>query len=193
MILREKIPLFSPYIFPHLINGTFFAMGEYPIIDELGHRMDRIGLNPHEQAWYVLLCENNNTEKQTFDSHCLSCLFIKRPNSVQLIMFLSLSRNPTIYNIIHWFAGTNDSSTKCLMLQVLFFFIISCKILCRNPFNLYFYKITKIKIKSFECPKSIKNYKKKIFGTSNAWSTSFLSHRPSKPAYYIVDCRIFDP
>ena len=54
--------------------------------------MDKIGLNPHGQALYVLLCENNNTEKQTFDSHCLSCLFIKRPNSVQLIMFLSLSR-----------------------------------------------------------------------------------------------------
>ena len=27
---------------------------------------------------------------------------------------------------------------------------------------------------------------------SDAWSTSPLSHRPSKPAYYIVDCRIFE-
>ena len=55
-------------------------------------KLGYIGLNPHEQALYVLLCENNNTEKQTFDSHCLSCLFIKRPNSVGLIMFLYLSR-----------------------------------------------------------------------------------------------------
>ena len=47
-----------------------------------------------------------------------------------------------------------------------------------------------MKIKSFECPKSIRNYEKKILGTSDAWSTSCLSHRPSKPAYYIVDCRI---
>ena len=47
-----------------------------------------------------------------------------------------------------------------------------------------------MKIKSFECPKSIRNYEKKILGTSDAWSTSRLSHRPSKPAYYIVDCRI---
>ena len=29
-----------------------------------------------------------------------------------------------------------------------------------------------------------------ILGTSDAWSTSRLSHRPSKPAYYIVDCQI---
>ena len=34
--------------------------------------------------------------------------------------------------------------------------------------------------------------KKKILETSAAWSTSRLSHRPSKPAYYIVDCQIFN-
>ena len=34
--------------------------------------------------------------------------------------------------------------------------------------------------------------KKKILGTSDTWSTSRLSHRPSDPAYYIVDCRISD-
>ena len=55
--------------------------------------------------------------------------------------------------------GTNESSTKRLMFQALFFFMISCKNLCKNPSNLFsyfFYKIAKIKIKSFECPKSIK-------------------------------------
>ena len=69
------------------------------------------------------------------------------------------------YNtLVRWADGTNDSSTKRLMFQVLFFFIKSCKILCKNPFNLFFlffYKITKMKIKSFECPKSIRNYEKK--------------------------------
>ena len=35
--------------------------------------------------------------------------------------------------------GTNKSLTKCLMFQVLFFFMISCKILCKNPFNLFSY------------------------------------------------------
>ena len=47
-----------------------------------------------------------------------------------------------------------------------------------------------MKIKSFECPKSIRNYEKKnILGTSDAWRTSRL---PSKPAYYIVDYRILN-
>ena len=45
------------------------------------------------------------------------------------------------------------SLTKRLMFQVLFFFIISCKILWKNPFN-FFFNFTKIKINSFECPKS---------------------------------------
>ena len=48
-----------------------------------------------------------------------------------------------------------------------------------------------MKIKSFECSKSKRNYEKKILGMSDAWSTSRLSYRPSEPAYYIVDCQIF--
>ena len=31
-----------------------------------------------------------------------------------------------------------------------------------------------------------------ILGTSDSWLTSHLSHRPSKPAYHIVDWRILD-
>ena len=38
-----------------------------------------------------------------------------------------------------------------------------------------------------------RNYEKKIIlGTSDAWSMSRLSKRPSDPAYYIEDCRIFE-
>ena len=49
-----------------------------------------------------------------------------------------------------------------------------------------------MKINSFECPKSIRNYERKRLGMSDTWSTSHLSHRPSKPAYYIVDCQILN-
>ena len=35
--------------------------------------------------------------------------------------------------------GTNKSFTKRLMFQVIFFFMISCKILCKNPLNLFSY------------------------------------------------------
>ena len=34
--------------------------------------------------------------------------------------------------------------------------------------------------------------KKRILGTSDPCSTSHLSHRPSEPGYYIVDCRILN-
>ena len=32
-----------------------------------------------------------------------------------------------------------------------------------------------------------------MLGTSDTWSMSRLSHRPSEPVYYIEDCRIFIP
>ena len=63
------------------------------------------------------------------------------------------------YTLVCWFAGTNDTSD---VPSITFFFIISCKILCKNRFNLFFnlfYKFTKIQIKSFECLKSIRNHK----------------------------------
>ena len=83
--------------------------------------------------------------------------------------YLQKSVNLQYNMLIRLANGTNDSSTKRLMFQVLFFFIKSCKILCKNPFNLFFYKITKMKIKSFECPKSIRNYEK-----NNAWNIRCL-------------------
>ena len=44
-------------------------------------------------------------------------------------------------------------------------------------------KIERIFAKNFA-----RNYKKKIIlGTSDAWSMSHLSQRPSKPVYYIED------
>ena len=50
------------------------------------------------------------------------------------------------------------------MFQVLSFFITSCKILCKKPFQLIFLFFKKItEIKSFECSKSIRSYEKKKY------------------------------
>ena len=89
------------------------------------------------------------------------------------------------YNtLVCWDTRTKDSSTKCLMLQALFLFTISCKILFKNCFNLFFY----YKNKEFWMPQVKKKlWKKDKLGTSDAWSMSLLSWRPSKPAYYTVD------
>ena len=102
----------------------------------------------------------------------------------------SSHRNPSIYNILQWVGwmmGQMNCRPRLWYSKYYFIFMISCKILCKNPFNLFSYfcfikKITKIKIKSFECPKSIKKYKKIILGTSDSWSTIRLSHRPSNSA-----------
>ena len=71
-----------------------------------------------------------------------------------------LIRNSSIFNMICWFAGTPGQRTQqpsvCCS-KYYFFFTISCKILCKNCFNLFFlfiHKFTKTKIKSFESPKS---------------------------------------
>jgi hypothetical protein len=80
----------------------------------------------------------------------------------------------------------------CLMFQV-FFFMISSKILCKNPFNLFsyfFYKITKMKAKSFECPKAIKRIKK-----NNTWNIRLLgddSFVPSSKQPSVIYCRLTD-
>ena len=69
------------------------------------------------------------------------------------------------YTLVCRFAGTNDLLTKHLMFQVSFLFIISFKIRGKNCSNLFLllslYKFTKIKKETFECPKSLRNYKKK--------------------------------
>ena len=62
--------------------------------------------------------------------------------------------------------GTNESSTKHLMFQVLLFFhdfLQNSLKKSSNLFSYFFHKVTKIKIKSFECPKSIKSMKKKWY------------------------------
>ena len=85
-----------------------------------------------------------------------------------------------------WVNGTND-----LMFQVLFFFIISWEILFKNCFNLFFifsYKSTKIRIKSFECPKSLRDYKKIILEHQTLGRRVICSR---EPGYYIVECWIF--
>merc|ERR1712016_26656 len=81
--------------------------------------------------------------------------------------------------------GTNESSTKRLMFQLLFFFHDFLQNSLQKYFQsicLFLLKNTKIKGKRFECSKSIKSLKKIILGTSDAWSTIRLSNRPSDQA-----------
>ena len=93
-------------------------------------------------------------------------------------------KNPTICNILRWFTGSLGQMTRQPgvlggirpRLQVLFFFLNSLHISLQK---LFFYKFIKIKINSFECPNSIKNYEK-----NNAWSIRRLINESFVPANY---------
>ena len=66
--------------------------------------------------------------------HSLSALGSQRDGELRWTWsdfqdFCLETKNLSIYNIIRWVAWTNESSTKRLMFQVLFFSMISCKIL----------------------------------------------------------------
>ena len=107
-----------------------------------------------------------------------------------------LTKNPTIrqYNtLLCWFTGTNDSSTKRLMFQVLFFFHDFLQNSLQKWFQfifLFFYKFTKIKTKSFECPKSIRNYKKN--NASNIRRLVDESFVPANQQTSVLYCRLSD-
>ena len=72
-------------------------------------------------------------------------------------------------------AGTNDSSTKSLMFQALFFFHNL------GHSKLFIFMFVKL-LKGF-----FQRILQEIMKKTGAWS----SHRPRDPAYYIEDCWIF--
>ena len=98
-----------------------------------------------------------------------------------LVWFVLKSVNLQHNMLVWWADGTNKLSNKCLMFQVLF----------EKTLSIYFlisYKITKIK--SFECPKSIRNYEKK-----NTWNVRrFVDELfvPSAQQTSILCCRLSD-
>ena len=95
--------------------------------------------------------------------------------------------NPSIYNILLGLArpiGQTTRQPRVWCSKYNFFRKIFQNSL-QKVFQFFFCKITKMKIKSFEWPKSIRNCEK-IY----TWKVSCLSHWRSRSAYYIVDCRI---
>ena len=85
-----------------------------------------------------------------------------------------MSWNPSIYNIICWVAWmmgqTNrQPSVWCSKYHFFSWFLAKFFAKILSIYFLIFYKITKIKIKNFECPRSIRNYEKK-----NTWNVKRL-------------------
>ena len=113
----------------------------------------------------------------------------EKVNSYKVPIYLSEIRQSTIHTcntLVRWDAGTKDSSTKRLMFQALFFFIISYRLGALKTLYFYYKKIKKINWNDF-CKEFCKKLWKKILGTSDAWLMSLLFQRPSNPLYYIED------
>ena len=94
--------------------------------------------------------------------------------------------NSTIFNIIRWVAGTKDSSTKRLIFQALFFFIISYRL---RALKILYFNYKKINWNNFCKAFCKKLWKIKLYlehQTLGPWVVC-----PSDPAYYIEDCRIY--
>ena len=95
----------------------------------------------------------------------LNCYNLHGPSWRNFMKSVNLQYN----TLVRWADGTNDSLTKRLMFQVLFFFHKILQNSLQKLFQFiylflyFFYKITKMKIKNFECPKSIRNYEKNIY------------------------------
>ena len=89
--------------------------------------------------------------------------------------------NPTIFDIVRWFAGsmghtTHRPSVSC---SKFFFFIIYYRLWALKTLYTYFYKVIK-KIERIFAKNFARDYKKKIIlGSSEAWLMSRLSQQPS--------------
>ena len=87
------------------------------------------------------------------------------------------------YNmLVCWEAGTKDLSTKRLMLQALFFIDLGHSKLFTFIFA-FFLKNKRIDWKYFCKEFCKKPWKKLMLGTSDAWLTIHLSHRPRDRAW----------
>ena len=117
---------------------------------------------------------------------------LQRPYTVVIFTFLT----PYIRQSTIKYAGLLGRWDKRLVDQgsdvpsVIFFSWNLAKFLAKtlSISFLIFFQNYKNEVLSALSPKE--TMKKIILRTSDAWLTSHLSHLPSKPAYYIVDCRI---
>ena len=99
--------------------------------------------------------------------------------------------NPSIFNMISWFARMPGQKTHqtCVWCSKYYFFFIISYILWALK-TLYNEKIKKW-IETLFSKNFARNKKKYLEHQAVPWSMSLVSRRPIEPAYYIEDWRIF--
>ena len=114
------------------------------------------------------------------------CRFTYIVRKSRFPMAVGIYLNLSIYNIIRWFAEPMGQTTRRLSVwcsKYHHIFIKSSKILCKTLAIYFFYKITKMKIKS------IKNYEKEILECQTLVDESFV---PSAQRTSVLYCRLSD-
>ena len=110
-------------------------------------------------------------------------------NSIFSVMEFLEIRQSTI-----WYTGSLGRWDKRLVDQAsdipsIIFFSKIVQNSLQKPFHFFFYKITKMKIKSFECPKSIRNYEKNTWNVRCLVDESFV---PSAQRASVLYWRLSD-
>ena len=120
----------------------------------------------HRRIWYKNITRRNLLKTKL-------CALLNKLVTVLLCQIYN-SYNPSIYNIIRWFAGwwdkrlvDHESDAPSI---IIFLKFLQNSLQRHFQFIFFvFYKITKMKIKSLECPKFTWNYEEKILRMSDAW------------------------
>ena len=112
---------------------------------------------------------------------------LKNSDFACVILWLQ-TKNPTIFNVICWVVGTNNSSTKHLMFQALIFFIISID-LGHSKFFIYVYEKS-LKSKKINWNDFRKDFCKKLWRKNNSRNIRSLVHESFVPGTQRIMMRI---
>ena len=93
---------------------------------------------------------------------CFKDTVLKTKQLRDLLVKILKSDNLQYNTLARWVDGKNDSSTKLLMFQALFFFIISYRLRALKTFYFYYKKVKKLIETIFE-KNFARNYEKKKY------------------------------
>ena len=137
-------------LFNYILLITFFSFfkDEPVVVLSFGSNLNPDNLAEGNDVYFECKIKANPEVYKVVWLHDVSCIFHSWPVLILKLLKIWTGKvkwNPTIFNIIRWVNGTNDSSTKRLMFRALFFFINSYKLRALKTLYFKFCKIIKNK------------------------------------------------
>ena len=94
-----------------------------------------------------------------------------------------------IKTLVRWIDRRIVSLTKCLIFYALLFFVICCKILCKNPVNLFFHHPTTLKRNNTWLIKWSTQQPSILYWRLLDFCRGFV-HNDFEPGYSFTECRV---